>query len=411
MSQQHIGYNSSFLNGYTIAMPKPNSQLVNEILFDSDLRDDCILDYENYSVIMNAAEEKRSAAVVAFMFDQNLFKKTKRARRWNLDSRIDFDDQLDNDYYRHNVWDRGHLARRSTAGWGQTTTQAQRSANDTFFYTNAALQHENLNQDEWLSLEEAARDWDMDDDGKILSFNGCIYGDCDRSLQPEGRSIVRIPCAFFKVLAYVNLNKELECRAFIVQQDSFSLKNKSASKSTSFDAMTYQVSLMEIEQLTGLIFDSQLYDANPLKYNQPDDADSLNITTTPERIEIFHPDFVIGKNDKRQKVRDDEIDIFITLLNIKATPELIVMNMGTNDYDLSGWQVFTPGGQHFMAPNITLGMGDTAKITLDGYKPLDFETLILCDNAQDRIDWVQFDAGKLGSRDVVAFVTPTTLSE
>ncbi len=265
-------------------------------------------------------------------------------------------------------------------------------------------------QDEWLSLEEAARYWDLDDDGKILSFNGCIYGDCDRSLQPEGRSIVRIPCAFFKVLAYVNVNKELECRAFIIQQDSFSLKSKNASKSASFDAMTYQVSLMEIEQLTGLVFDSQLYDANPLKYNHPDDADTLNITKTPERIEIFHPEFVIGKNEKRQKVRDDEIDIFMTLLHKKSTPELVVMNMGENSYNLSGWQVYTPMGQRFMVPNVTLSVGDTARIVLDGYQPKEFETLILCDDAQDRIDWVQFDTGELDSN-VVVFVTPTTLSE
>ncbi|MCE0496109.1 DNA/RNA non-specific endonuclease [Vibrio salinus] len=411
VTARKMGYDEDFLDGYTIAIPTPSAELSSEILFDADLRDGYILDYEKYSVVMNADPQKRSAAVVAFMFDQEKFKQTKRARRWQLDSRIGYDDQLDNDYYINNPWDRGHLARRSTAGWGDTRTEAQRSANSTFFYTNAALQHCCLNQDEWLALENSAKEWDMDSDGKILSFNGCIYGDYDRTIQPQGRDIVRIPSAFFKVLAYKNKKGQLECRAFIVEQDSFSMKDKNASSQPSFDSMTYQVSLMEVEVQTGLVFDEQLYEANPLKYNAPDPDNSLNIVHTPERIEVFNPSDVIGHGDTRQTVKDDIVDIFITLLNLsEQEPALTLMNMGTQPIDISGWFVLSGKGKQFAVPAVTLNCGESVNILLTGYDPKDNSMLVLKDSHDARIDWVHYEPTGLNT-DIIRFVTPARLLE
>ncbi|WP_200875008.1 DNA/RNA non-specific endonuclease [Methylomarinum vadi] len=112
-----------------------------------------IFDYPTYSLVMNSCANKRSPLIVCLNIDQNHLKSTHRSNRWRIDPRIGSDNQLDNAYYANNPWDRGHMARRTSAAWGETTHDAQLASNETFFYSNSCLQHANLNQDEWLGLK------------------------------------------------------------------------------------------------------------------------------------------------------------------------------------------------------------------------------------------------------------------
>lgn len=86
---------------------------------------------------------------------------------WRLDEQVG-DFQLDNSYYRHNVWDRGHLAPRSAAAWGSTDSAAKAGSDATMIYSNVALQHSNFNGDEWLALY-------------VLLKSDSIYRSCKRA--------------------------------------------------------------------------------------------------------------------------------------------------------------------------------------------------------------------------------------
>jgi DNA/RNA endonuclease G (NUC1) len=209
-----------------------------------------VFHYPTYSVVANSSPDKRSPVIVCLNIDQALLKGTSRSDRWRIDPRIQFENQLDNDYYAFNPWDRGHMARRTSAAWGSSMRDAQYAADETFYYSNSALQHANLNQDEWLGLEDWVFGLELDKDGKITSFSGPIYGDFDRSIRPSGRRTALVPAGFFKVVCFINKDTEqLDVRAFVIYQDAEALADKSGR--TRYDNQHYQVTVTEIEELTG----------------------------------------------------------------------------------------------------------------------------------------------------------------
>ena len=209
------GYNERFLESVVLPIPKSGTVLSSELLNNGE-----VFHYPTYSVVVNSSPNKRSPAVVCLNIDQALLKSTDRSSRWRIDPRIGFENQLDNDYYVGNPWDRGHMARRVSAAWGATKRDAQYAADETFYYSNSTLQHANLNQDEWLGLEDWVYRLDLGKDGRITSFSGPIYGEFDRSIHPTGRRTAIIPAGFFKVICFVNRDTEqLDVRAFVMYQD------------------------------------------------------------------------------------------------------------------------------------------------------------------------------------------------
>jgi endonuclease G len=58
----------------------------------------------------------------------------------------------DNDDYRNNVWDKGHMAPAAAFSCNEETLR------QTFSYLNCSLQHESLNRGPWKSLEGLERD-------------------------------------------------------------------------------------------------------------------------------------------------------------------------------------------------------------------------------------------------------------
>ena len=137
---------------------------------------------------------------------------------------------------------------RSNTAWGATTREAKRASDETFYYSNASLQHANFNQDEWLELETWVKELNLDLNGRITSFSGPIYGEFNRTIKPPGRSPAEIPSAFFKVVCFINKeSNDLDVRAFIMFQDSEALADKRGR--LQFNFQRYQVTISESASL------------------------------------------------------------------------------------------------------------------------------------------------------------------
>ncbi len=333
------GYDQNFLD-VEVPLPEFAPSIKELVLEKPELRDGFYADYVNYTIAMHM--EHRTALFCALNIDQNKIQSVRRSNDWRIDSRVGNEFQLNNDYYYRNPWDRGHLARRSSASWGDTSRAAKRASDETFYFTNASLQHSNFNQDEWLALEDWVKALDLDLDGKISVFSGPIFGDYARSLQPQGRPRAIIPAAFFKVVFFVNKANELEVRAFIMLQDKDALRDKSGRQL--FDFQNYQVTVAEIEEKTGLLFPDQIPDNNPLLFNENEEKrEELKISHFPERIEVDSEVEIIGKDQPRKIFMDDEVDVFLAaaLVNPKGNERegewISIINLSNETVDLKGW--------------------------------------------------------------------------
>ncbi|MEO1560586.1 MAG: DNA/RNA non-specific endonuclease, partial [Cyanobacteria bacterium J06632_19] len=236
-------------------------------------------------------------------------------------------------------------ARRGSMAWGKTEREAKRASDDTFYYSNAALQHANFNQDEWLALENWIFDLKLDSNGKITVFTGPVYGDFPRTITPPGRKPAIIPSAFFKVVCFINKDSnELDVRAFLMFQDEEALRDKEGNKL--FNFQTYQVTITEIEKLTGLEFDDEIYEKNPLLFNEnPEKKEQLHIEQFPERIEVDAPSEMIAAGELRDSVAVDNADIFIAAAMVnpsgdeRASEWVSIINLSLEPVNLEGWRL------------------------------------------------------------------------
>ncbi len=408
------GYKPDFLGNITLPLPNFSIELSAE-----SHEHGAVFDYPTYSVMMNNSKDKRSPIIVCLNIDQNLMKRTKRSDNWRIDPRIGGDTQLDNAYYVNNPWDRGHMARRESAGWGNTIQQAQRASDDTFFFSNSCLQHENLNQDEWLALEDWVKDLALTENGKITCFTGPIYGDNDRTIKPTGRELARIPAGFFNITCFINKNtNKLEVRAFIMLQDSISLKDKKGKKL--FNNQNYQVTITEIERLTGLQFDDQIYEANPLFFSDVSGAAAnVNAINLPERIEVASPIDIIAMNQRRQTVNDDIVDVFISAAlidnNNPNSTWCSIINLGNTPISVLDWELKDRENHsltltanaisplaNVLQPGQAIVLSNLSALQL----PAEGGVLKLFDDQGNRIDWVTYGKHMVKAAKPVLFLQP-----
>ncbi|MBE9171702.1 DNA/RNA non-specific endonuclease [Cyanobium sp. LEGE 06143] len=409
------GYDASFLAGMVLPMPKFRTELSAELLNKGE-----VFHYPNYSVVMNGSPDKRSPVIACLNIDQVQLKSTKRTDRWRIDPRIGVTNQLDNNYYKNNPWDKGHMARRASAAWGSTVRDAQYASDETFYYSNCMLQHQNLNQDEWLGLEDWVYQLDLGRDGKITSMCGPIYADFDRSIRPSGRQIALIPAGFFKVVCFINKQTEkLDARAFIMYQDAKALSDRRGR--SRYDNQSYQVTITEIEEKTGLMFEDAIYEANPLYFSDANVKPEENVILFPEEIEVAGPQDLIAAGDKRQTILDDIIDVFVAV----AMPDpkgsdagnewVSLINLGSEPVDLNGWKLGDNSDRQVVIDSIatdsaslTLRPGDS--IVLKGLEPLRLANkggvIKLFNDKNERIDWVNYTKKMVATDKPVLFLAP-----
>lgn len=285
-----MGYNPEFLGTgkLRIDIPWINYELFADVLKREELRDNYIADYLHYSVIMS--RRNRQAYLSACNLDQSKYRSVG-GRYWKVDSRIGAENQLDNRYYmgEENLWDRGHLTRRTAVTWGESDYIARQASNGSCSYANACLQHRDFNEDEWRIPERIAEQFDRDLNGLLSIMTGPLFTEYDRWFEPKDYDVPpgRIPAGFWKIIYYVDKKKTAEageevlgCEAYLIYQDELSLRDDSGAER--LDLATLQVTISELADLTGLVFPEPLYDANPLWYHPADDRD----ITEPERYEI-----------------------------------------------------------------------------------------------------------------------------
>ena len=263
MSELRKGYDPEFLGeGISIALPKAGLEITDDILFVGESESAHVINYIHYSVIMSKCNNQ--ALVSAANLNQSAFQQVS-GRDWFVDPRIGIENQVGPKAYKSNPWDRGHLTRRTAVTWGNKYV-AKRASNDSCSYANASMQHENFNQDEWRVPERIVQYLKKDKNDKITIFTGPVFTQTDRWYTRRNlREKVRIPSGFWKVIAYIGKQSgKLESQAYVLYQDARFLMDKRGQHS--IDIKNYQVTITEIEYLTGFEFDENLFNSNPLYF-------------------------------------------------------------------------------------------------------------------------------------------------
>ena len=253
------GYDEGFL-GKHLDMPKLDPSIQDKAAPRVDDPDKNELEYTNFSIVMN--KERRMPFFTAVNIDGATVKEVERSGKWLFDARISRDHQLGNEAYKKNDLDRGHMVRRRDATWGK---DAEQGSTDTFVYTNAALQHENLNQDEWLDLEDRVLNRAQVEDRKMTVFTGPVFADNDPSFDNGGKlkDPTKIPQDFWKVVAWKGQDGELKSEAFVMsqKQDLAGTGDPDEQLTSEKDFALYRVPLHQLEKMTKLDF-GQLSDGN-----------------------------------------------------------------------------------------------------------------------------------------------------
>ena len=247
------GYDPDFLGNGSLRVPRPKlstAQITeaSRLTAPSPGADRYELKYHHHSVVMN--RKRRLAFYTAVNIDGKLARDIKRETdKWFYDSRIPKQEQIGEELYSANPFDRGHLVRRLDPAWGNSVRLAKVANDDTFHFTNCSPQHENFNQGKslWQGVENFLLDRATGADQKLTVFTGPVFRDED----PEYRG-VKIPLEFWKVAVLVGDDGKLNSVAFLVTQAD--LVESVVQEGAIDAARMFQTSVREIEKLTGLNF-------------------------------------------------------------------------------------------------------------------------------------------------------------
>ena len=250
------GYKADFL-GTEVPLPTLSADHQADIAPVSDDADG-VLKYTNFSVIQS--KSRRLPRVTAVNIDGAQSQKLKRKGTWSLDGRIAKAHQIGNDLYYKNPLDRGHMVRRRDPGWGPNAQQGEK---DTFHYTNCAPQHEDLNQRDWVGLEDYVMEHAETKDFKVSVFTGPVFRDSDKRLKAKHNDQeVQIPEEFWKVVVTEKEDGSLSATGYILSHGEM-IKSMVEAAFVYGEYKTYQVQIARIEAETGLDF-GPLRDADPL---------------------------------------------------------------------------------------------------------------------------------------------------
>lgn len=257
-----LGYDTEFLGGGALAVPLPEpgdwSADVAPVKGDPN----GVLKYTHFSTVQSIS--RRLPLYTAVNIDGERAFRLKRKGTWKTDGRIAADHQVGNVLYKFNPLDRGHMVRRKDPGWGDSKDEAQQAEIDTFHYTNSVPQHKDLNQKDWVQLEDHILEASETRGFKVSVFTGPVYRDDDKTLrQQPGAEDIKIPEEFWKVVVMVNDDTgELNATGYVLSHGRMlSDLTEAAFVFGAFE--TFQVKIALIEQETGLSF-GNLKDRDPL---------------------------------------------------------------------------------------------------------------------------------------------------
>lgn len=246
--QGYKGYDPDFL-GIAIPLPKLTDEQRRNAAKNSDAvqgDDPTVLPYNHFSIVMNRRRQLAYYTVVNIDGSQST-DLSRGGDRWYFDSRIAESEQIGEALYRRNALDRGHLVRRLDPVWGSL---ASRANDDTFHFTNCSPQHERFNQgqDLWQGLENYILNNADARNRKVTVFTGPVMDDQDPIYKG-----VRLPLAFWKIIAYVKADGTLATAAYVLEQGK--LIQDMLRFEAAFDSGTYRVALDHLKERTNLDFD------------------------------------------------------------------------------------------------------------------------------------------------------------
>ena len=381
------GYNRDFIgDGIRVDLPKFNATLARSVLRrPGELRKDIYSDHVNFSIVMN--EHTKQLVYSAFNMDQRQLRDLgpdRGKRGWRKDRAVGFENQLGNEFYKDrkgpsgqkisNPYDRGHMVMRHNAMWGSSDTAADKAGKATFVYANASLQHMNLNRDEWYALEsDVVRAFSDSANGKLIVFTGPIWGDLDRSVHLSDTKSARVPSGFFKVICYRSKSEKpsekLGVKAFAIFQDERVLRDQSGAATVKTDRR-YQVTISELQDMTGINFGKQLYTRNPLFYhNRRARNERFNVPFVPERIPIGPmEDVIVEASDMRcsqEELSKRRIVIHAAMIdpigNEARNEWVSLYNRGNRKVTMKGWKLVDGHGRE-AALNDGVLSGDVLKL-------------------------------------------------
>ena len=254
MYPHRSGYDSSFL-GRELPLPELGPSIKGKVAMRTDKPGEYVLPYTNFSIVMNG--ERKQCFYTIVNIDGSRHQDLPRNGSWEIDGRIPRDCQLGNEAYSNNDIDKGHMVRRLDPCWGR---DAQKANLDTFSYCNATLQHANLNQKEWLDLENHVLDSATGGRQKYTVITGPIFSESDPKFDNHGRmkTPAQIPMQFFKTVVWADEKTgELRSASFVLSQKDIIGADRGLFKAAGFEPgafKIYQVPQKQLEQMTDLHF-------------------------------------------------------------------------------------------------------------------------------------------------------------
>ena len=261
------GYEPGFLgDGLAAPWPVMPASLEQALAHPSDEVGDSPFElrYTHFGVKYHLA--RRQPLMTAVNIDGEHPVRIKReGDKWFLDERIPVAAQLTKDDYADPEIDRGHMVRREDPNWdtaatgvGDVTALAKLANDDTFHYTNAAVQHSRLNQGKqlWQGLENYILD-----SARTEGFRACVFtGPILRPDDPKLLNGVAIPQEFWKLVVMPAAGGgKLHATAYLLSQGD--LIRELLEKRSRVEAVegfvlgayrTFQVSVADLAFATGL---------------------------------------------------------------------------------------------------------------------------------------------------------------
>jgi len=256
------GYDRDFLGSGPLSVPYPDLGSRCDDLAPVVGADDGILRYTHFSVLQS--KSRRLPMLTAVNINGSKAIRLKRKGSWRLDGRLQKAHQIGNELYRLNPMDRGHMVRRMDPGWGDTRDEAQQAEIDTFHYTNSAPQHKDLNQKDWVGLEDYILEAANTRGFKVSVMTGPVFRNNDRRLivQP-GAEDVQIPESFWKLAVMINNDSgKMSATGYILTQGEL-IRDITEAAFVLGRYQTYQVRISRIETATGFDW-GNLRDNDPL---------------------------------------------------------------------------------------------------------------------------------------------------
>lgn len=283
------GYEPDFL-GETIPLPTLGDEQKKLSLRVPDAyrgpKDDpYVFKYHHYSLAFNKRRHIAWYSAANIDGGQRSHKYARERDRWFFDPRMDPKGQspvhqLGEPLYSASNTDRGHLTRYLDVQWGATLDETRKATNDSFHFSNCALQVSGFNQgkDRWQGierylLEEKARK----EKRRMIVITGPVLRRSDPLYRTEDmEQAVRIPLSFWKLAAIVPQDdRPIAATAFVLGQPDAADLDDIEEK---FDVTAVQITVAKLAKLTGFTFPNIVLDNDNFAKKGPGVLEAIGLT-------------------------------------------------------------------------------------------------------------------------------------